>query len=197
MSRSSASKSVEAREPSFGWSRAPSLPLSARPRRDFAKFDDCNDLADLPSAVWQHRLRVSGDSEQAITNGYQHLQPAKWPYSSNSWLFCRQRLHAKLDNHRRRWKNTLELIILPVSGGFYRPTWLPAWPFAGCLLLARGSGNSQQRIHNAVRRDKGHLNALRIVLGKRYPSEPWLWVFVFRFDPDQVSAADLRYTSAE
>jgi hypothetical protein len=126
-----------------------------------------------------------------------HRRPVKWPISLNSWLFCRQRLHVKLDNHRRRWKNTLELIILPVSGRFYRPTWLPAWPFAGCLLLARGSGNSQQRIRNAVRRDKGHLNALRIVLGKRYPSEPWLWVFVFRFDPDQVSAADLRYTSAE
>ena len=185
-----------AREPSYGWSRAPSLPLSAHPRRDFAKFDDYDGSANLSTAGCQHQ-RVSARSEQAITSGCRNRRPVKWPISSNSWLFCRQRLHAKLDNHRRRWKNTLELIILPVSGGFYRPTWLPAWPFAGCLLLARGSGNSQQRIRNAVRRDKGHLNALRIVLGKRYPSEPWLWVFVFRFDPDQVSAADLRYTPAE
>jgi hypothetical protein len=79
-------------------------------------------------------------------------------------------------------KNTHELIVLPVFGRFFRPN-----------SLACGSGELETL--------SGKLRAAStpsdLLLGKRYPSEPWPGVFGFHsFDPDRISAADLRYTSA-
>lgn len=171
----------------------PSLPLSAGPSGDFAKSDDYDDLASLSHAVWQHRRHSSGSTEQAITRGQRSTEWRNRPISRFSWLFCQQRLHPKLDNRRRRWKNTHELIILPVTGGFYRPTWLPAWPFAGCPLLACGSGNSNSLSGEtrAASTPPGLSWARGIRRNLGFGSS------YFVADPDRVSAADIRYTSAE
>jgi hypothetical protein len=96
--------------------------------------------------------------------------------------FCEPGLLLKLDKHRIMAKNTHELIVLPVFGRFFRPN-----------SLACGSGDFETL--------SGKLRAAstpsELLLGKRYPSEPWPGVFGFHsFDPDRISAADLRYTSA-
>ena len=79
-------------------------------------------------------------------------------------------------------KNTHELIVLPVFGRFFRPN-----------SLACGSGELETL--------SGKLRAAstpsELLLGKRYPSEPWPRVFGFHsFDPGRISTADRRYTSA-
>ncbi len=90
-------------------------------------------------------------------------------------------------------KNTLELIVLPA----FRQV-LPANPAPGSAVcrvptLACGSDKSKTL--------SGKLRAASVpselLLGERYPSEPWPWVCGFySFDPDQLSTADRRYTSA-
>ena len=110
-----------------------------------------------------------------------------------SCIFCQQEVDLKLDKHRRMAKNTLELIVLPV----FRQV-LPADPALGLAVcrvptLACGSDNFKTL--------SGKLRAASmpsgLLLGERYPSEPWPWVFGFySLDPDQLSTAVRRYTSA-
>ncbi len=79
-------------------------------------------------------------------------------------------------------KNTHELIVLPVFGRFFRPN-----------SLACGSGE----LETLSGKSRAASTPSELLLGKRYPSEPWPRVFGFRsFDPDRISAADRRYTSA-
>ena len=175
MSRPSASKSIGAR----GTSSAG----SAHPRFRYR----LGRLATLPIltivTIWQTCNVLAGSiaggcpagSGQVISPWHRDVGKEKRPIWWISWHFCQQRVHAKLDNHRRRWKNTLELIILPVSGGFYRPTWSPAWPFAGCPLLACGSGNSKRC---PVR--QGPPQRPQDCLGQEVSVGALAWVFVFR-----------------
>jgi hypothetical protein len=96
--------------------------------------------------------------------------------------FCQHPLEQSLDNHRRMAKNTHELIVLPVFGRFFRPN-----------ALACGSGNFKSL--------SGKLRAASMPPGlfwaRGIRRSLGLGVFGFRsFDPDQISAAVRRFTSA-
>jgi hypothetical protein len=93
------------------------------------------------------------------------------PKSRISSTFCPPAVHLKLDNHRRRWKNTHELIVLPA---FRR------------VLPAKRFGWRQQELKTLFAKSRAASMPSGLLLGERYPSEPWPWVFGFRmFDPDQ------------
>jgi hypothetical protein len=107
---------------------------------------------------------------RALANTRFELKTKEFP------RFYEPGLLLKLDKHRRMAKNTHELIVLPVFGRFFRPN-----------SLACGSGELETL--------SGKLRAAsmpsELLLGKRYPSEPWPRVFGFHsFDPDRISTAD-------